>query len=231
MANFRKTILFVNADSAKRISEIKDYLRSDCSELDFNKIRLMPEDLNIEDSFLGRININRLDNTVKKRVLAHMTLEKRQKGVLLKKKYQENVRKHGYATWYEWRINNWGTKWNAFNVSVKQNTTTELEYHFETANGLPIDLIIELSRIFPDANFTFGSFGEFPEEPFYKGWVMNGELLYDSTIIEGETQSESIFSISKKELVVLSSNEDVFMWTAFINTGGFPVRYKEYSNR
>ena len=228
MANLRKTILLVSADSAKRISEIKDYLRSDCSELDFNKIRLMPEDLNIEDSYLGRINLNRLSNTVKKRVLAQLSMEKRHEGVLLKKKYQENVGKYGYATWYEWRINNWGTKWNAINVSVKQNTTTELEYHFQTANAFPIDLIIELSRIFPDASFMFGSFGEFPEEPFYMGRVTNGKLLDDSTIIMGEKQTESIFSISKKELAVLSSNEEVSMWSQFVNTGGIPVRCKEY---
>ena len=52
--------------------------------------------------------------------------------------------------WYEWRCNNWGTKWNAFRSSESGNII-----EFETAwCGVP-DLIRKLSIIFPNVEFEY----------------------------------------------------------------------------
>ncbi|MCU4350188.1 DUF1281 family ferredoxin-like fold protein [Acinetobacter ursingii] len=43
-----------------------------------------------------------------------------------------NVDQYGYKTWYEWSIPNWGTKWNAYEVNVEDNTVS-----FDTAWNSP----------------------------------------------------------------------------------------------
>lgn len=43
-----------------------------------------------------------------------------------------NVEQYGYKTWYEWAIPNWGTKWNAYEVDVEDNTVS-----FDTAWNSP----------------------------------------------------------------------------------------------
>jgi lysyl-tRNA synthetase class I len=51
--------------------------------------------------------------------------------------------------WYEWRIFNWGTKWNAIDVKIKGYVVT-----FETAWKSPDSIFRCLSKIFPDEIIT-----------------------------------------------------------------------------
>lgn len=59
----------------------------------------------------------------------------------------QNVRKHGFFTWYEWAIQNWGTKWNAYGQNDERNTEDTI--FFQTAWSSPIALIGKLSAMFP----------------------------------------------------------------------------------
>lgn len=52
----------------------------------------------------------------------------------------------GMPAWYEWRVENWGTKWNAYEV-----TETPEGYEFLTAWTTPARAIMELSRLVPGA--------------------------------------------------------------------------------
>lgn len=40
----------------------------------------------------------------------------------LGKKVRDNYSKYGCSTWYQWCSKNWGTKWNAYQVVVKENS-------------------------------------------------------------------------------------------------------------
>ena len=55
--------------------------------------------------------------------------------------YVSNAEKYGYETWYDWRINNWGTKWNAFDSSITDNTVI-----FTTAWSAPENIYRKLSE-------------------------------------------------------------------------------------
>jgi len=55
-----------------------------------------------------------------------------------------NYRKYGYATWYHWSCNYWGTKWNSYN----QARTSENAFSFDTAWAHPFPIMIELSKLF-----------------------------------------------------------------------------------
>ncbi|MCM1440504.1 MAG: hypothetical protein NC131_15090 [Roseburia sp.] len=60
--------------------------------------------------------------------------------------YVSNIINYGYPTWYNWRINNWDTKWNAY--SNKQKGTDIII--FETAWSNPEAIMIKLSEMYPD---------------------------------------------------------------------------------
>lgn len=56
------------------------------------------------------------------------------------------IKKHGTASWYEWNCNNWYTKWNASNVSMKREDDTTLLTFLATAWGPPYPIFEELAK-------------------------------------------------------------------------------------
>ena len=66
----------------------------------------------------------------------------------LGKQYLDNIIEHGAPTWYDWRITNWGTKWNLNPescIQANENTLT-----FETAWSAPYPILDRISQMFPD---------------------------------------------------------------------------------
>jgi hypothetical protein len=53
----------------------------------------------------------------------------------------------GVVCWYEWNIQNWGTKWNAY--ETERRSATELK--FETAWSHPVPIMEALAERFPNA--------------------------------------------------------------------------------
>ena len=51
--------------------------------------------------------------------------------------YLENKRLHGFRSWYGWSTENWGTKWNACDTSVKPLGETAVVVEFDTAWNAP----------------------------------------------------------------------------------------------
>ena len=47
--------------------------------------------------------------------------------------------KHGHDNWYDWRLANWGTKWNAYDCELDDSQIKQgvLDYRFDTAWGPP----------------------------------------------------------------------------------------------
>ena len=64
----------------------------------------------------------------------------------------ENAVSYGYASWYYWRVANWGVKWDVFDVSIRRTNDTEITVNFKTPWNTPTCAIVELSRKFPHAN-------------------------------------------------------------------------------
>ena len=63
----------------------------------------------------------------------------------------ENVISYGCTTWYEWRIVNWGTKWNSYSNSYNEDTS---EIGFQTAWSAPHPIIAKLAQMFPDVTIS-----------------------------------------------------------------------------
>lgn len=62
------------------------------------------------------------------------------------KLYIDNFQKYGHTTWYEWRIANWDTKWNACDSKLQNDNTIT----FETAWSAPEKVIRKLAKMYPD---------------------------------------------------------------------------------
>lgn len=58
----------------------------------------------------------------------------------------------GVICWYEWNIEHWGTKWDAYDFD--EYAKYDKEFSFQTAWTTPIPIIEALSRMFPDVEFN-----------------------------------------------------------------------------
>ena len=91
------------------------------------------------------------------------------------KKALDNYEKYGAKDWYDWSIQNWGTKWNAHDTIV--NDPGEANVYFHTAWSAPLPFLDALSRKYPELTFDF----EFADEDIGyntgKMTIKNGEIL------------------------------------------------------
>ena len=80
------------------------------------------------------------------------------------KQYYENYVRYGHTSWYGWSIDNWGTKWNACEVDVKEyaeaKNTIEIAIYFQTAWSMPEPIFTKLAGMFPTLTF----YGEWADE-------------------------------------------------------------------
>ena len=52
--------------------------------------------------------------------------------------------------WYHWNIQNWGTKWDACNVSIEYQDESQIEIEFDTAWSPPEPICARLREMFGD---------------------------------------------------------------------------------
>ena len=74
---------------------------------------------------------------------------------------KERCAREGIPTWYDWQIENWGTKWNAYEterVSVEQITPrlVTATYRFLTAWDAPRPVIAAIIKQNPDIEVSGG---------------------------------------------------------------------------
>ena len=70
------------------------------------------------------------------------------KSIELGKKYISNFEKYGHSTWYNWRVENWGTKWD-----IDESPHNEDTIIFKTAWDFAGEIIKELSKKYPNEKF------------------------------------------------------------------------------
>ena len=91
-----------------------------------------------------------------------------------------NYMKYGAIDWYMWRNHNWGTKSNAFDSYIVEESDNEVAIYFSTAwYGVPL-LVEILARVFPDIEFTYKFADEDIAYNCGKGYSNeNGEFFFD----------------------------------------------------
>lgn len=91
----------------------------------------------------------------------------------LGKQYLENYEKYGHCNWYEWRCNNWGTKWDINQCSYKGDTLI-----FKTAWDFSYKIIEKLSKLYPTAVFDCKFADEGIAENSGIVEYKNGEIIF-----------------------------------------------------
>lgn len=64
--------------------------------------------------------------------------------------YLNNIIQYGCDSWYDWCCKNWGTKWNSSGALIVDDNT----YEFETAWSTPYNVLVELSKQFPNSRIS-----------------------------------------------------------------------------
>jgi hypothetical protein len=59
--------------------------------------------------------------------------------------------------WYDWNIREWGTKWDACDVDLNDDSETSLGYSFNTAWSIPEPVFQAIVQKFPTLDFEFWS--------------------------------------------------------------------------
>lgn len=86
----------------------------------------------------------------------------------------ENARKYGAVTWYNWRCENWGCKWNSYDLSIKDDDTIFITTPWSPPEGI----FIKLSKDNP-YDPIYVQYAN--EDPSIGGYLeyLDGELVQD----------------------------------------------------
>lgn len=66
----------------------------------------------------------------------------------------DNKEQFGFASWYEWSICKWGTKWNTYQHGAWETCEGGQCLTYETAWNPPVPALLEGSKQFPDLTLT-----------------------------------------------------------------------------
>jgi hypothetical protein len=165
----------VISGSKEDIEKVRELMETEESKFDFNSVLPSPDEFKGIHS--GSCKIDGVQCNIWREVDG--------KNVAISEEEQaEMIKKYGSTNWYDWNCENWGTKWNAGDVYVKDNGPDSLDYVFDTAWAPPIPVIEKLAEIFPTVEITLqfeeggaGFYGEMHWE--------NGEMTYNE---EGELE-------------------------------------------
>lgn len=64
----------------------------------------------------------------------------------------KNILQYGAMTWYDWSCENWGTKWDAGDVSLNMGSEG-IQLSFQTAWSTPEPIWAKLAELFPSLEF------------------------------------------------------------------------------
>ena len=180
------TVTGPKADVLRSVAQIK----GNDSEIDFNKVLPIPDELRGTSSptrIMTQQQIDEIWADWNKRkaegTLSSFEMERPMGLGITQAKYDEFILKYGYADWYDWSIFNWGTKWNAYDVtewSINECSeyTASATIYYETAWSPATALWLNVSKNYPTLEF----YHEFADE--------GGAFLGSETIVDGRFISE-----------------------------------------
>jgi len=147
---------------------------------DFNKIEKCPDELNNVVSPVRIVSEKEYKAELKRIERGELKDYEKSFGVSLpitEKIRKEYISKFGTDNWYDWRINNWGVKWNCSDSFKIDENTIE----FLTAWSTPIQIIEKLSLKYPELEISV----RYADEDF-------GYNVGEYTFIGGEIISQNI---------------------------------------
>lgn len=174
MPNYVRNKITFSGNSEEILDMLKHIQNDDLGigSIDFNKLIPMPESLNIEcgsrttqgvkmvKDFIMKLTAGELvsiqNNEQLEKVLTEQTKnvpDESRPSWELGVKATLNKMKYGAATWYEWSIENWGTKWNSCDFGESGVTFENNTIQFDTAWSAPHPILAKLAETNPNISF------------------------------------------------------------------------------
>jgi len=119
-----------------------------------------------------------------------VSLKQRIKIWFKRRREEINTKKFGAPDWYEWRLMNWGTKWDACDLNVIYSGEDEFCVEFETPTFSPTKIYGKLGLDFPNSILMVmawsidSDFLNCATRTLEKGWIIE-EL---GSILDGRNQ-------------------------------------------
>lgn len=189
--------------SKEKFKEIAEFVRKDdwfLGSVDFNKLIPMPDSLNIEcgsrgeegfklyKSFLEWNEKNDPKGEKADMLEQYIKVVENDPEIFdLGKQYYENLVNYGATTWYDWRIEHWGSKWNAYDF-VEANPE-EMFLQFNTAWSCVPPVMEKLSRTFPDTEIKYSWADEDIGHNVGSMVLLNGEPIEENIPTDGSKEA------------------------------------------
>ena len=166
MPNHVATIMVVEGGTeAERAEFLKD-ITVEKNEFDLNKLLKRPEILSQKGSPIKIVTeeeYKELQESNSPQLYQAMT-EEQSKNL---------IAEYGADNWYDWMINNWGTKWGIYDLTCE----SELKFSYNTAWSPATTFYINISTKYPSLTF----YHEFADEG---GFFVGYERIQDGVIKE-----------------------------------------------
>ena len=79
--------------------------------------------------------------------------------ILQTDRYGQSLRFQSTGTidqrWYDWRLQNWDTKWDAYDVEITEDDPDQLEVEFNTAWSPPEAICHAMRELYPDLSVSW----------------------------------------------------------------------------
>lgn len=164
--------------------------------IDFNKVAPIPKELKGTVAPMTIISQEEYDEQERRIANNELSDMEKQWGLsrkLTKELSEEYIAKFGADNWYTWQRANWGTKWNAYDqIELDENCI-----EFNTAWATPYELLVNLSKMFPEVEFLV----EYADEDFGynvgKYTLLGGEEI-DNDIPQGGSEEAILMAMDIK---------------------------------
>lgn len=77
--------------------------------------------------------------------------------------HRYNLAHFGQRNWYDWSLENWGVKWNAYYTEIEHDDDGGMVFNFCSPWGWPQSVYEKMVKMFPDLLFEIEVVGEFGE--------------------------------------------------------------------
>ena len=188
MPNWCENTLEIYSDDTEKMKEFYDFFGGRDKLQDnfcFNNIITLPQELDgtrSPSNIVSQKDYDRYTQLEKKhnikdsqdvvRLVEDGTITEEERDLLWKEgitQEMSDMRKseYGYDNWYDWQVNNWGTKWDIKgDVEINDIDDETCSLVFQTAWSPPEPIVVKLQEMFPDLTFYGGYIGE--------GWEFAG---------------------------------------------------------
>jgi hypothetical protein len=210
----RNVVKFEQLDEGKTVSELLQEIHGEeeNQHISFNKIIPMPEELNINagslmdtsiivyrvmngedtlpnsDFIMLHIYADDMEHELTNKEAAQKLIDSGKANLETGKTAFENEKKYGFQNWYDWRIANWGTKWDAYDqYKVDDNTIA-----FNTAWSDPSPVIGKIAKDNTNMRIDHKYADEMPN---FVGHTVyeRGEKVYDQVYYEEEDKVQELY--------------------------------------